>query len=285
MNVYSLSIVSFIFHRPPPKFPRRAAPIEPPTVPTLSSSPIRKDSDESPSSSLERNIKPSEIFRQKSSDSLDTKVTTVTKKDNINKFSKSSDLIVEEFGKKLAKSESLKSTQSSSGSLGSTHTKSTASPTGSLEKISRSGNNLNPNNKSDSLNSVGSKESLQFVNASSKIKSFESISSLSSDGMKTSQTIEHEPFYDTVPLEGQDSEYVYIQASGNAATNTMTSTGTTGSSSSRDDVSSMAGSTLPMPLSHHTPGSKSNLSSQTSVLEPESPGRSSNYVNIDYFLQ
>lgn len=186
---------------------------------------------------------------------------TAAKKDN-NKFSKSSDLIAEEFGKKLAKSESLKSTQSSSGSLGSRDTKSTASPTGSLEKISRGGN------------SVGSKESINSGVASQKIKSFESISSLSSDSVKIGQHIENEPFYDTVPIEVHDNDFAF---NGNA-TNTMTSTGTTGSSSSRDEVLSNAGSTLPMNI-------KSHLSSQTSVIEPESPGRSSNYVNIDYFLK
>lgn len=251
--------------RPPPKFPRRAAPVEPPTVPiltTTSSSPNRKDSDSSPTSSLERNVKPSEIFRQKSSDSLDIR----TKKD-ITKFSKSSDLITDEFGKKLAKSESLKSTQSSSGSLGSRDTKSTASPLGSMEKINRG------------AGSVGSKESLHSGLtsgvASTKIKSFESISSLSSDSIKISQNIENEPYYDSVPVEANDSDFVYVPNATN--TNTMNSTGTTGSSSSRDEVLSNAGSTLPMNKNHH-------LNSQTSVLEPESPGRSSNYVNIDYFL-
>lgn len=261
ITIVLLIVLIFFVFSPPPKFPRRAAPVEPPTVPTLSSSPGRKDSDSSPSSSLERNIKPSEIFRQKSSESLDTKA-----KKDINKFSKSSDLIAEEFGKKLAKSESLKSTQSSSGSLGSRDTKSTASPTGSLEKISRGGN------------SVGSKESINSGVASTKIKSFESISSLSSDSVKIGQHIESEPYYDTVPVEANDGEYVFIQSSGGNATNTMTSTGTTGSSSSREDVVSIAGSTLPMNIKHH-------LSSQTSVIEPESPGRSSNYVNIDYFLK
>lgn len=257
-----------IFHyRPPPKFPRRGAPVEPPTVPILSSSPGRKDSDSSPSSSLERNVKPSEIFRQKSSDSLDIK----SKKD-ITKFSKSSDLITDEFGKKLAKSESLKSTQSSSGSLGSRDTKSTASLMGSLEKINRGGGN-----------SVGSKESLHSGLtsgvASTKIKSFESISSLSSESNQISQNIENEPYYDSVPIEANDSEFpIYVANVSNATkTNTMNSTGTTGSSSSRDEVSSNAGSTLPM--------SKNHLNSQTSVIEPESPGRNSNYVNIDYFLQ
>lgn len=250
------------FYRPPPKFTRRAAPIEPPTVPTniLSSSPGRKDLDNSPSSSLERNVKPSEIFRQKSSDSLDIK-----RKDSATKFSNSSDLITDDYGKKLAKSESLKSTQSSSGSLGSRDTKSTASPMGSLEKINR-----------DAKSSVGSKESL--VGASQKIKSFESISSLSSDSIKIGQTIENEPYYDTVPIESTEGEFLYVSAANNNATNTMTSTGTTGSSSSRDEVLSNAGSTLPMSKNHH-------LSSQTSVIEPESPGRDSNYVNIDYFLK
>lgn len=206
-------------------------------------------------------MKPSEIFRQKSSDSLDIKSN---KKDTA-KFSNSSDLITDEYGKKLAKSESLKSTQSSSGSLGSRDTKSTASPMGSMEKISRGGN------------SVGSKESLHG-GASTKIKSFESISSLSSDSIKIGQNIENEPYYDSVPIESTEGEFVYVASGNNNATNTMTSTGTTGSSSSRDEVLSNAGSTLPMNKNHH-------LSSQTSVIEPESPGRDSNYVNIDYFLK
>lgn len=96
--------------------------------------------------------------------------------------------------------------------------------------------------------------------------------------MKIGQNIENEPYYDTVPLETHDGEFVYIQSSSGNATNTMTSTGTTGSSSSRDEVLSNI-STLPMSV-------RSHLSSQTSVIEqPESPGRSSNYVNIDYFLK
>ena len=208
-------------------------------------------------SSLERNVKPSEIFRQKSSDALDIKSI----KKDVGKISTSSDLIADEYGKKLAKSESLKSTQSSSGSLGSRDTKSTASPMGSLEKI----------------NSVGSKESLHGV-APTKIKSFESISSLSSDSIKIGQNIESEPYYDSVPIESTEGEFVYVTSANKNTTNTMTSTGTTGSSSSRDEILSNAGSTLPMNKNHH-------LSSQVSVVEPESPGRDSNYVNIDYFLK
>lgn len=188
-----------------------------------------------------------------------------SRKDSTTKFSNSSDLITDDYGKKLAKSESLKSTQSSSGSVGSRDTKSTASPMGSLEKINR-----------DAKSSVGSKESL--VGASTKIKSFESISSLSSDSIKIGQNIENEPYYDTVPIETAEGEFIFVTNSTNNATNTMTSTGTTGSSSSRDEVLSNAGSTLPMNKNHH-------LSSQTSVIEPESPGRDSNYVNIDYFIK
>jgi hypothetical protein len=96
--------------------------------------------------------------------------------------------------------------------------------------------------------------------------------------VKIGKEIENEPYYDTVPVEAHDGDYVFIHSSNTNATNTMTSTGTTGSSSSRDEVLSNAGSTLPMNMKNH-------LSSQTSVLEPESPGRSSNYVNIDYFLK
>lgn len=84
--------------------------------------------------------------------------------------------------------------------------------------------------------------------------------------MKVANAIEHEPYYDTVPMDNGDGDYVYIQAGG------------TGSTSSRDDISN-AGSTLPMPASY-----PKSYHSQSSVFtEPESPGRSSNYVNIDYF--
>lgn len=128
------------------------------------------------------------------------------------------------------------------------------------------------------VHSTGSKESLQnHALVHGKIKSYESNSSLSSDPMKVSHNHENEPYYDSVPLDNHEGDYVYIQAEGTGNTGTGTSTGTTGSNSSRDDVS-MAGSTLPLP-------SKSHFSSQNSVIEPESPGRSSNYVNIDYFLK
>lgn len=90
-------------------------------------------------------------------------------------------------------------------------------------------------------------------------------------GGSSAAQAEQEHYYDTVPLENGDGDYVYIQAGGTG----------TGSTSSRDDIST-AGSTLPLPVSHP----RSHNSSQTSVqLEPESPGRSSNYVNIDYFIQ
>jgi active breakpoint cluster region-related protein len=181
----------------------------------------------------------------------------------------------------------MKSNQSSTGSLSGV----TASPTGSLGKVSQTRMNINNNNNNtssnnnndsptgslgkasskvnESLQSVGSRESLASGGINSGImKSYESISSLSSDSIQ--KIGQHhmdiiEPLYDTVPLDNNgDGEYVYIQAGG------------TGSTSSRDDIS-MAGSTLPMPR----PRSQSSLH----VVEPESPGRSSNYVNIDYFLQ
>lgn len=61
-----------------------------------------------------------------------------------------------------------------------------------------------------------------------------------------------------MPLDNGEGEYVFIKP------------GRTGSSSSRDDLS--------------TPGSSSTLP-LANVADPESPGRTSNYVNIDYFLQ
>lgn len=91
------------------------------------------------------------------------------------------------------------------------------------------------------------------------------------------QPLEHEPFYDTVPMDNGggivDDEYVYIQAGGKGS-----------STSSRDDISN-AGSTLPMSAAHGSRSHPISYSSQTSIVtEPESPGRSSNYVNLDYFL-
>lgn len=98
----------FFFIRPPPKFIRRAAPVEPPTVPGGSStaSAIIKKETENQSSSLERNVKPSEIFRQKSSDSLDAKLAAVHRKTTPDLSKKSSDL-ADEFGRKVSKAESF----------------------------------------------------------------------------------------------------------------------------------------------------------------------------------
>lgn len=112
-----------------------------------------------------------------------------------------------------------------------------------------------------------------------QIKSYESISSLSSDSIKAGgQALDNEPYYDTVPMDNGDGDYVYIQAGG-GTTGSGGGAGGTGSTSSRDDIST-AGSTLPMPAYP-----RSQNSSQASVhVEPESPGKSSNYVNINYFL-
>lgn len=112
INNFPDFVLFLIFHilffgRPPPKYIRRAAPVEPPTVPAASTTPQSKDS-ESPSSSLERNIKPSEILRQKSSDALDVKVTSAYRRTtpDIGKHSISSEL-ADEFGRKVIKAESL----------------------------------------------------------------------------------------------------------------------------------------------------------------------------------
>lgn len=365
--------------RPPPKYIRR---VEPPTVPganiQLSSSPKRDlstsstgnnilyergnshigltssssgvsscggslSNNNSPSSSLERNIKPSDILRQKSSDSLEAKSLASNRKTTpemgkLGANLKATDL-AEEFGRKIAKTESLEKTKRSgdgisklnhspTGSLGKTTISSSgsgnngggaggvgASPTGSLSKFSSArygngaiaGDNASPNNTGSlekmklndgsngrnggggnyletSLHSVGSKESLASQgNISEIIKSYESISSLSSDSTKA-QNLDNEPYYDTVPLDNGDGEYVSLVPGGSVST------------SSRDDLST-AGSTLPIGSNsgpyhhnqhlqqhHHSSSSRSHMSSQSSVIEPESPGRTSNYVNIDYFL-
>ncbi|XP_055523365.1 active breakpoint cluster region-related protein isoform X1 [Wyeomyia smithii] len=264
--------------RPPPKYPRRAAPVEPPVIPAAAMHNLRRDQSsdgtpDSPGSSLERNLKPSEIYRQKSSDSLDVKLSCRSSKVNE---------LVDDFSRKLPKSDSLKSKSSTDSPTGSLGKNVGASPTGSLGKLPQTSSDsptgsLDKGNHrtNDSLQSVGSRESLASTGGgmaaiSERIKSYESISSLSSDSMRLGGAVpaEQEHYYDTVPLDNGEGDYVYIQASG------------TGSTSSRDDIST-AGSTLPLPASHP----RSHNSSQTSVqLEPESPGRSSNYVNIDYFI-
>ncbi|GAB0093247.1 active breakpoint cluster region-related protein [Sergentomyia squamirostris] len=299
--------------RPPPKFIRRAAPVDPPTVPgsAVTATGRRSADSDSPSSSLERNLKASDdIPRQQSSDSFEVKLNERRTINDAVRMGKASDLPSVESGRKV-KSESLEkprltsesirsnNSQSPTGSLGKaaiatttsgasptdshgkvTENRTAESPTGSLDKMN--------NRASDNLRSVGSRESLASQGAiSERIKSYESISSLSSDSMKASgQLADNEPYYDTVPMDNGDGDYVYIQAGGGTLSSGGdgggggggTAGGGTGSNSSRDDIST-AGSTLPMPAYP-----RSQNSSQASVhVEPESPGKSSNYVNLNYF--
>lgn len=62
---------------------------------------------------MERNIKPSEILRQKSSDSLDQKLAAVHRKTtpDIGMYSKSSELTTDEICRKVVKAESLEKTR------------------------------------------------------------------------------------------------------------------------------------------------------------------------------
>ncbi|XP_052899721.1 uncharacterized protein LOC128306307 isoform X1 [Anopheles moucheti] len=315
--------------RPPPKYVRRAAPVEPPTVPAMAmqnlrnkdtsasggsaigqlshSSPEASGAPDSPgtSSSLERNIKPSEIYRQKSSDSLDVKLAgyhepgkaRLPKSDSLKSKSSSTDSPTGSLGKVAGGTPGIG--VSPTGSLGKLPTNMTGSssdsPTGSLGKMNQQhqtppyGQSYHQRHGTDGLPHVDSKESLTSGGGggtgtigstggvgpiSERIKSYESISSLSSDSMRVSgqqSQKDQEHYYDTVPLDNSDGDYVYIQPGGVG----------TGSTSSRDDISTVENaSTLLMP-SHP----RSHNSSQTSVqLEPESPGRSSNYVNIEYFI-
>ncbi|XP_075154378.1 rho GTPase activating protein at 1A isoform X3 [Haematobia irritans] len=311
--------------RPPPKNMRR---VEPPTIPesVLSSSPKRDtafvgstiplpstsgnlSSSESPANSLERNVKPSDILRQKSSESIESKNFMQKRKTtpDINKHTE----FLEELGQKINKSESLEKTKrpdlnyshSPTGSLGRTgpniqnsvnrttqgrpagypltgssptssmnkNTKLTTADntsTGSLDKKSRT--SLQPGDAESSFGqgrNIGSKESLSSQGISEIIKSYESVSSLSSESVRANQMAENEQehLYDTVPLDNGDDEYVYIKP------------GSTGSFSSRDDLST-PGSVVPMSSNIH-------LSSQASFTDPESPGRSANYVNFGSFAQ
>jgi hypothetical protein len=127
--------------------------VEPPKIPTPSA-PL----DDSPSSSLERNIRPSEVtqlLRQKSSESVDVK----------NRHRKNSDKAEDYIGKRVTKSDSLKSTDSPTGSLGKNLG---TSPTGSLSKLAGRTNNDSPTgslgkNSHKANESAGSKESLTGI--------------------------------------------------------------------------------------------------------------------------
>uniref|UniRef100_A0A336KRS3 CSON014887 protein n=1 Tax=Culicoides sonorensis TaxID=179676 RepID=A0A336KRS3_CULSO len=104
--------------------------------------------------------------------------------------------------------------------------------------------------------SSGSKESLASLElVSDKIMCYETISSLNSDGSKIGLNNEKEHFYDQVPNKNIEGDYVYLNP-GELNSN--------------------------KPRSPLTVNPKNQLKS---VIEPESPGRNSNYVNIDYFLQ
>ncbi|XP_039153833.1 active breakpoint cluster region-related protein isoform X1 [Drosophila simulans] len=312
--------------RPPPKNIRR---VEPPTIPSqqLSSSPKRETylintipssssgslSIDSLGNSLERNIKPSDILRQKSSDNLDSKHSANRKTTpELSKFvNVNNPELMEELGRKMvSKADSLEQTRrndsspSGGGSLGRTsstpgrsltpgRTGVGASPTGSLSKTGKmamadsssllstsslerrsrlqaidADNGTESRESGANQRSVGSKESLTSQGIPEvQIKSYESVSSLSSESAKAVASqqsaaaggalAECEPYYDSVPLDNGDGEYVFIKP------------GRTGSSSSRDDLSTPGSSILPL----------------ANVADPESPGRTSNYVNIDFFLQ
>ncbi|XP_050084439.1 active breakpoint cluster region-related protein isoform X2 [Anopheles aquasalis] len=323
--------------RPPPKFVRRAAPVEPPIVPSLAAqgqhgrpsiheavvgtaTVDQAGSDGVVSSSLERHaVQPTaEIYRQRSSDSLDVKLgvggppalecgryqrsAPVTEGLKGRSSAASLDSPPGSLGKggiRVEMAASVAVGVSPTGSLGKLHSStgnhsyhsSSDSPTGSLGKADQTSQKQRAltyqrQGTGDSLSSVlGSKESLASGGGAvggsitERIKSYESISSLSSDSVRAGGTTraageeatspgvtqEQEHYYDTVPLDHGDGDYVYIQPGG------------FGNDGRPEDN---AATLLLQPLSHSVRGS------QTSVqpLETESPGRN-NYVNIEYFIR
>lgn len=154
--------------RPPPKYGRR---IEPPTIPASLSSGTK-----SKENSLERNIKPSDILRNKSASSVEDSKSYLLNRNtspDVSKLVKMNEkhypMAGEAYNQKttsLEKSGSLKSNQS--GSLGKTSRVGTDSPTGSLGKSSSVTKEYSPtgsiDNKSKSSrkysDDAGSKESL-----------------------------------------------------------------------------------------------------------------------------
>ncbi|XP_037294448.1 active breakpoint cluster region-related protein isoform X2 [Manduca sexta] len=89
---------------------------------------------------------------------------------------------------------------------------------------------------------------------------------------------EDEPYYDQVPVDINDGEYVYIQAGG---------TGCTGSSA---EEGSSGASTLALPAAlgaHAAPSAPAAPAAPTAPRAPDSPpcAVAPNYVNIHYFIQ
>lgn len=154
--------------RPPPKYGRR---IEPPTIP-----PSLSGGTKSKENSLERNIKPSDILRNKSATSIEESKAYLLNRNtspDVSKLVKMNEkhypITGDNFIQKsssLEKSGSLKSNQS--GSIGKTSRIGTDSPTGSLGKSSSVTKEYSPtgsiDNKSKSSrkysDDAGSKESL-----------------------------------------------------------------------------------------------------------------------------
>lgn len=156
--------------RPPPKNIRRAAPVEPPIVPSANNG-RKTDSApaESPSSSLERNMKPSDfaLLRQKSSDALDIRSQHLdgrraTMLDEYNKKLKAENSNIEVI--KKSQSPTQHSSFGKSTPPPAVPSLLGKSPTGSLSKSIQaprnSGSPTFPFHGRDSAANAGSKESL-----------------------------------------------------------------------------------------------------------------------------
>ncbi|XP_063707678.1 active breakpoint cluster region-related protein-like [Culicoides brevitarsis] len=173
----------------------------------------------------ENNVKPSLMQRQKSNESLEQSPLVARRSVHSMKSS-----LEEKNG------ESVSST-----------------PTGSFGRVSPKSNK-----SQEKISNAGSKESLGSIGLpSDKLTSYESTSSLNSDGLKTGAGHDNnEHYYDSVPIDNIEDDYVYIKPG-----------------------------SLPQSEPPTSPTEDNQRKQIKSVLEPESPGRNSNYVNIDYFLQ
>lgn len=95
-----------------------------------------------------------------------------------------------------------------------------------------------------------------------QVKSYESLSSMSSEHVKPLPGTEPEHFYDSVPIENIESDYIYIQHESTKAIK-------------NDPVKEDSSPSFTERLQHQI----------SSSAESDSPSRNSNYINIDYFLQ
>lgn len=242
--------------RPPPKFAGKRAPATPTLPPNVTSS---RNSSEIKSNSLDRYLKPSEMLRQKSSESLagGPIAAARTTVGDSKKLSRSVELT--DDLPNMVKSD-IHESANSMGSGNLDQSSDDFIQNGSLDKLKSRFSDASSKESLGSNEIISERVSLnieKLLNNSSKtnlfqMKSYESVSSLNSDGLIKANTSQEEPIVEHVVNKLNTS--IPLQS---------------GKQTSQEPLDTIDDQNL----------TKSNLQ------PPESPGHNSNYVNIEYFLK